>query len=442
MGWAAEQRDGPGGQVDYSEVKRLDAPFQRRRLPHLVLLAICCAVVSLHGHMIEVIGWFVTLILALGLHHIALKRLPDKASSRAGRLILTTQILTAAIYSALGLDLWVMGGPTERMLSLLLLVAAALNALAVRSQLRLQLRVDLWLITTMVLLRASWLWYEDPLSFETVTLSVSMVALLVYFIRVTLELRNMRQDLNSRISAEEALARQRSMTQFTGGVAHDFNNLLTVVLGNMELARLSVAESERNELMGEAERAARRGAELTSRLLALSRNARLVPVSESPAEIMKPIPALANRLLGPGHRLEICVASDLPAVFADPTNLQAAILELISNARDAMPEGGRIRLKVSASPDAPVQAVRFSLIDEGTGIPDHLVATVFEPYFTTKPRGQGSGLGLPMVRGFVEQSAGELRLENRTDRRGIRIWFDLPAMPAYTTAGPAVSEAV
>ncbi|RAK20348.1 signal transduction histidine kinase [Salipiger aestuarii] len=442
MTWAAYPSEDLDGQVDYSEVKRLDAPFQGRRLPLLVLLAICCALVALRGQPIAMLGWCVALILSMGLHHIALMRLPDRGDRQAGRGIVATQILTALICSALGLDLWIAGGTTERFLSLLLLVAAALNAMAVRSRGGLELRFELWLISIMVLLRIGWLWYGAPRAVDTWIISAGMLAMLVYFIHVTLELRYMREDLNARVATEQALARQRSMTQFTGGVAHDFNNLLTVVLGNMELARLSVADSERDELMCEAERAARRGAELTSRLLALSRNARLVPVSESPAEIMKPIPVLANRLLGPGHRLDICVAPDLPAVFADPTNLQAAILELITNARDAMPEGGRIMLKVGASPDALGQAVRFSLTDEGTGIPDNLSATVFEPYFTTKPRGQGAGLGLPMVRGFVEQSAGELRLERRPGGRGTRIRFDLPAMAQPGAADGVVQDAV
>ncbi len=441
VSWAAEQRGGPVAQMDFSEVRRLDAPFTARRIPHFVLLAICSWVIAAEGHPYRVLVWITALLVAMGLHHFFLMRMPDRAPSWKARPIIAAQLLTGLIFGAFGLDMWTLGGATDRLLSLLMLVAVALNALSVRSGLCLRVRFGLWVFAVMVLLRVAWLWYEAPGAPDTIALSAALLVMLGYFVSVVVELRNTRQELNNRISTKEAQARQRSMTQFTGGVAHDFNNLLTVVLGNMELARLSVADSERAELMDEAERAARRGAELTSRLLALSRNARLVPVSESPAEIVKPIPSLASRLLGPGHRLDISVAPDLPAVFADPTNLQAAILELITNARDAMPEGGRLRLKVGPSPDAPAQAVRFSVTDEGVGIPDHLRATVFEPYFTTKPRGQGSGLGLPMVRGFVEQSAGELRLEKRPGGRGTRIWFDLPAMPACSAAPAALHKA-
>ncbi|MBU2962207.1 hypothetical protein KO516_15575 [Citreicella sp. C3M06] len=433
-------RDTLGGiseeQVDYTEVKRLDAPFSARQMPYYLLLAICCGIIVIKGDPGLVLAWVIAVLLAKGLHHLALARLPDTGPKRLIRRIVATQVLVGIVYGALGLGLWVSGGETQRIMSLLLLNAAVLNALSARSRLPVQLRIDLWLISVMTLLRIGWLWYQTPMTMETWMLSAALLAILIYFIHVTIDFRNMRQRLNARSSALDALARQRSMTQFTGGVAHDFNNLLTVVLGNMELARLSARDGERDELIGEAERAARRGAELTSRLLALSRNARLAPVSESPEEMMKPIPALAGRILRPEHRLDISVERNLPAVFADPTSLQAALLELITNARDAMPDGGQMTLSVNQSADAPGQAVRFSLTDAGSGVPDHLRDTVFEPYFTTKPRGQGSGLGLPMVRGFVEQSAGEMHIEPAPNGQGTRVWFDLPAVPAREGAAP------
>nr|WP_240989143.1 ATP-binding protein [Salipiger mangrovisoli] len=225
------------------------------------------------------------------------------------------------------------------------------------------------------------------------------------------------------------------MEQLTGGVAHDFNNLLTAVLGNMELARLSRSASERDELMDEAERAARRGAELTGQLLAMASCARLRPVTMSASEALHGLSKRAGDLMTPDHKLSVEIAPGLPLIRVDGPRLQTCLLELLSNARDAMPDGGAIELRVQPSG----AGVCFELRDHGSGIPADLLPLVCEPYFTTKPVGEGSGLGLAILRGFAEQSGGTFKLAKPDFGPGTcaRLVFPAAADQSKAALGPA-----
>lgn len=420
----------PDRSVDYTQIKRFEAPFAEKRYLRHAILGVCCMLFWRAYGSVLLPSWFAVFMLAQLLHSLALHSLPESGPPRLMRRILATQVLNSLLFSVPGLYLWIAGDTQARLFSLLFLTAGGLNAITIRAHLRVPLRIDLAIISASVLIRVGWLLWQAPGAADSWMLAVAMLALLVVFAKGVLDLSAMHAQLQAHVAERTELEQQRMLSRFTGGVAHDFNNLLTVVLGNMELARLSEAPGEREALMTEAERAARRGAELTGRLLTLSRKARLSPVAQSPQRLLETVAETARReLLGPQHRLMLRVAPGLPAVHADPAKLRAVLLELIGNARDAMQSGGEIVLSAAPGPDRGGQVVRFGVSDGGGGIPPHLRDKVFEPYFTTKPRGQGSGLGLPMVRGFVEQSDGELRLEAQ-DGAGTRIWLDLPAVPA------------
>ncbi|MFC5087667.1 PAS domain-containing protein [Microvirga arabica] len=241
--------------------------------------------------------------------------------------------------------------------------------------------------------------------------------------------------------AEESLRQAQKMEavgQLTGGIAHDFNNLLTGIIGALDLMQTRISQG-RMETVGRYANAAmdsaRRAAALTHRLLAFSRRQPLDPKPVDANELVGSMEDLLRRTLGPLHALEIVRADGLWTTRCDPNQLETAILNLAINARDAMPDGGRLTIETAnalvdgASAASlgitPGQYVAVSVADTGTGMPPDVIAHVFEPFFTTKPEGQGTGLGLPMVYGFARQSEGHLKIESEIGR-GTTIRIYLP----------------
>jgi len=236
--------------------------------------------------------------------------------------------------------------------------------------------------------------------------------------------------------ADEQLAhaqRLDALGQLTGGIAHDFNNLLTIISGNLQLLEMeSPADAATLETVASASRAVARGSALTRKLLGFSRRQRLSPRAVRPELLLADLSDMLGRTLGE-HVLVIAgCADDLPAVFADAGELEAALINLAINARDAMPEGGKLIISArtfdSIGDDelAPGTYVVFSVADSGTGMSPDVRARAIEPFFTTKDAAKGSGLGLSMVYGFVKQSRGRLTLESEVGL-GTRIDMALPA---------------
>ena len=209
--------------------------------------------------------------------------------------------------------------------------------------------------------------------------------------------------------------------QLTGGVAHDFNNLLQVVISGLTLMERAQDPARRAQLADSVRRAAQRGGELTKRLLTVARRQSLRPERiELYAWLNDGAAALLRQALRGDIRAELRVPPGLPAVEADPAELELALLNIAVNARDAMPDGGTLTVSAEAvrcyaitdqdGLDGPF--VRLSLRDTGTGMDEETLARVFEPFFTTKGVGQGTGLGLAQVYGFARQSGGGVRLQS------------------------------
>ena len=211
--------------------------------------------------------------------------------------------------------------------------------------------------------------------------------------------------------------KMEAVGNLTGGIAHDFNNLLTTIIGNLDIAVFKSGDSDLRPLLDAALRAALRGAELTRKLLAFARKQPLESRVVGVRSTLDELRVLLEGTLGTGVTLALEVADDTPDIFVDPVGLESAIMNLAINARDAMPEGGRLTIRVAR---APVEGearlgragVVFSVSDTGTGIPPELRERIFEPFFTTKASGKGTGLGLAMVYGFARQSGGSLSLES------------------------------
>lgn len=226
--------------------------------------------------------------------------------------------------------------------------------------------------------------------------------------------------------AEEALRQSQKMEavgQLTGGLAHDFNNLLAGISGSLEMIQLRVAQGRVNELERyslAAQGAVRRAAALTHRLLAFARRQTLDPKPTDVNRLMFGIEELVRRTVGPQIEVETVGKAGVWTTLVDPNQLENALLNLCINARDAMPQGGRITIETAnkwlderAARERDLDAGQYISIcvtDTGTGMSEDVVAHAFEPFFTTKPMGEGTGLGLSMIYGFARQSGGQVRI--------------------------------
>jgi PAS domain S-box-containing protein len=220
--------------------------------------------------------------------------------------------------------------------------------------------------------------------------------------------------------------KMEAVGQLTGGIAHDFNNLLSGITGSLELLALRLEQGRIDELdrhIAAAEDAARRAAGLTNRLLAFSRRQPLDPKPIDVNALVGGMEDLIRRAMGARVAVEINAAADIWTALIDPHQLENALLNLCINARDAMPDGGRLIITTEnavlerSEPDLPSGAyLSLAVTDTGTGMGEHVIRHAFEPFFTTKPSGQGTGLGLAMVYGFARQSGGLARIESHVGR--------------------------
>ncbi len=253
--------------------------------------------------------------------------------------------------------------------------------------------------------------------------------------------RRVADALRERDSIEAVLRQAQKMEavgQLTGGLAHDFNNLLTGISGSLELMQTRIARGDFDSIdryVSRAQQASKRAAALTHRLLAFSRQQTLDPKLTDINRLVAGMADLIRRTVGPAVRIEVVEADALWAAFIDPNQLENALLNLCINARDAMPEGGLIKIetfnqylddKTAAESElAAGEYLAICVSDTGTGMTAEVAARAFDPFFTTKPMGEGTGLGLSMVYGFVRQSGGQVRIFSEMDQ-GTRISLYLP----------------
>lgn len=246
-------------------------------------------------------------------------------------------------------------------------------------------------------------------------------------------------DITEEKRAEEELWRAQRMDalgQMTGGVAHDFNNLLTVILGNLQLLGRRLEDPALLKLAGSAERAARRGGDVIGRLLAFARSQPLAPQAVDVNALIGDVLPLIEQTVGHGIDIDCQYDNSVKSVLADPAQIESALINLAANARDAMPGGGHLtigtrnveirrRSKRQQPPLAPGDYVIISVADDGMGMDRDVAARALEPFFTTKEVGKGSGLGLPSVYGFTEQSGGGVRIDSERGK-GTSVLLYLP----------------
>ena len=282
--------------------------------------------------------------------------------------------------------------------------------------------------------------YYDVYAFRVDVPDLRHVAILFSDItgrrQAELDLKALNETLEQRVAerareletTQEALRQSQKMEavgQLTGGLAHDFNNLLTGITGSLDLLQRRLAQGrlpEADRYIATAQNAAMRAASLTHRLLAFSRRQTLAPKPTDIVHLIGDLEDLIRRTIGPAVTLVVAASDDVWVTLVDPSQLENAVLNLCINARDAMPDGGRLEIDVrnrwldepeAKSMDLPAgDYVSLRVADDGTGMSADVAARAFDPFFTTKPIGKGTGLGLSMIYGFARQSGGQVRIRS------------------------------
>jgi signal transduction histidine kinase len=228
------------------------------------------------------------------------------------------------------------------------------------------------------------------------------------------------------------MQKMESLGQLTGGLAHDFNNLLMGILGSLEyLARQPFSDLKARHFLTSARESAERGAALTKRLLAFARRQELRPEPVDVQRLSEGMAEMLQRSIGPTIQIEMSFDPDLALISVDPNQLELAILNLALNARDAMPDGGHLRISAQRETGAPglrpldeADYVRMTVTDTGLGMDEATLKRCSEPFFTTKEVGRGTGLGLSTVLGLAVQSGGGMRISSRPgDGTRVELWF-------------------
>lgn len=265
-------------------------------------------------------------------------------------------------------------------------------------------------------------------------------------------------EITERRQAEEALRQAQKMEavgQLTGGLAHDFNNLLAGVVGNLQLMRVRLAQGSIGSLaryIDSAESVADRAATLTHRLLAFSRRQTLDSKVTIVNRLVTSMRELIQRTVGPGVQVDTVLDQAAWNTLCDAHQLESALLNLAINARDAMPEGGRLTIETANSilDEAQIAQqegiaagayVTISVTDTGTGMTPDVIARAFDPFFTTKPIGQGTGLGLSMIFGFIKQSGGYVRIHSAIGK-GTTVRIHLPMHVGKAEEDPGAKKAL
>jgi PAS domain S-box-containing protein len=272
---------------------------------------------------------------------------------------------------------------------------------------------------------------------------------LIGYAKITRDMTERKQAQEQLERARDAMAQTQKMDaigQLTGGVAHDFNNLLMAVLGSLELIRKRLPEDAKLKLLlNNAFEGARRGVSLSQRMLSFARRQELSLTAVDLRSLVLGMSEMLHRSLGPMTMIEIDIPEGLPTVKADANQLETALLNLTVNSRDAMPEGGTIKISGRLVATPPMmgtkalngECVVLTVSDTGEGMDPNTLSRALEPFFTTKGIGKGTGLGLSMVHGITEQLGGRLRLEsNKGKGTSVELWLPLTQGEVLLPAAP------
>lgn len=411
--------------LDTQVIREQDALRRRELALRVPSLATGSAALALVFGLWQVAIWFALRMAIYLLFMRVARRLPDRLSGWGLVGFTALVLLDSLSYNLMAVWLWYLDNRVLDLFALAIITTSMLSVSWVRAESALLWTCEGIGIGVSVTMVPVIHYMQGAPLIESVMAFGIFALVMVYFVMAKYSVWKTRTENRRAQQMEIQRAKSDAVGKLAGGMAHDFNNLLTVVLGNLELARLATQSGERTELLQEAEDAARRGAEMIGQLLAFSRKARLEVRAVTIPEMLDGVSPLIGNLLGRKHPVTQLPMTVLPRVHVDMGKIQSVLLELILNARDAMPRGGEITIEAHATEVLGRPTVSLTVADRGEGIAPDRLGLVCDPFYTTKPR--ASGLGLSMAKGIVEQSGGLLSLAS-VPGVGTRVTVHLPAV--------------
>lgn len=367
------------------------------------------------------VAWMAAYFTISSLYMYGLRVVSQPVGRREYYQLLSLNMLAALVYAFLPVYLWFTYIPGLQAVALTGMVGHAMFNLVRHNHLSIPVIWEMSLVcASAIFIGVSQSGQFANLSHQIVMIA-SSIAVAIYY--VTAQLNSIAVNVKLRKTVEEAIQTQKmqAIGQLTGGVAHDFNNILTVVKGNLELFEVLTDPVEQRKVVAEAQDAAGRAITVIAQLMAFSRQSTLRPETIDLPNFLVDVRQLIERALTENIILHVDVSKDLGGCRVDTNQLSSALLNLVLNAKDAMENGGEIFIEASDvdQPPAiiggtlrPFRHLVLSVRDTGGGISKADMDRVFEPFFTTKGVGEGSGLGLSMVRGFAEQSGGGVTIKS------------------------------
>lgn len=406
---------------DLSIIKKVDSIGNKDHLARFVILLVLGVTIGLTHALWVPLGLFAVYLAALALHAFTVSKMPRVVGSAGMAVVVASNALVQVMTFAPALYLWGQADFELKCVGLFMVAGKMVNSMSERSEDRVLVVTDVLAMALGVVAFYVSFADETHMVSDKNLLGIGFVLILAYFLNGVVSVRRARQRLRRAQAKVTEAQKMEAVGRLTGAMAHDFNNLLTSVLGNLELAHEVETLEEKLVLCGNAHASAERAARLTAQLLAFARRAPLDPQDVDLAVFLASTRALLQGVLAGAATLEIGSLSGQGMVRVDPALLETALVNLVLNAREAMQTPGRVTLSLrqvqvtarTAGLDlAPGSYVGLEVSDTGAGIPKRLQARVLEPFFSTKPVGGGSGLGLSMAKGFAEQSGGGLMLRS------------------------------
>lgn len=366
--------------------------------------------------------WLAAFLAANGYYSWLLARIRAPVTQRQYMTLSVLFALSVTLYTTCAIYAFLIGTPAFVTIAIAALIAQALFNISRHRQNSVLLVYDTAVVALAGLFFGLSSMAKTSGGFaEQMVIVVSTIGVCAYY--VIAQIRKIQIHAALQASRQEAAQTQkmRAVGQLTAGVAHEFNNLLTVIRGNVELAQLSDGTGDFRDRLADAVAAADRADALTSQLLSLSRKARLEAAEIAMSGFWQNFNNILPRITPATIQVSVDAGDDAGRLYCDVNQLEVALINLVINARDAIDGQGRIRISSRAANVQDLHklgvlpAVRLGVIeirDDGPGIPPSLLQQVIEPFFTTKGVGKGTGLGLPMVKGFCEQSGGGFAIES------------------------------
>ena len=394
-------------------LRRLEPPTDPEFLLQVCLiLVVCTCSYFLAGWWICTV-WGIAYVAMQFFEKAIVRLVPDSPTRLQYSIVLGILFIEASVYCTMPVYLWFLGSDVAKFAALALVTASSmhsmLNRAAFPSILMCFLVPD---AAVFVAISTHSILIEGPTADATLFV-ICGLAISTFF--VVMLSQSYRKEAHSLETLEQLQQSQKLdvMGKLTGGIAHDFNNLLSVVSGNLQLVPGASNRKETERLTAEALSAAERCSDLTSKLLSFGQKAPLLPKVVSPAAALDELQCYVERLFPPRIKLHFEVEPEVGNVLVDPTALQSALLNLALNSAEAITDQGQIKFSAVSGILRGKKCLRFSVADNGIGISDANRDQIFDPFFTTSRNGEGSGLGLSMVKGFAEQSQGRIEVDSQ-----------------------------